>query len=392
MARRSILWLVGAGAIVGLAFFTRIFPVATFALASAFRRFSHRGGESSPGPHFREWASLASPSPSPTRSESRLLITYHPWYQDFRPSDVSVCLREARALGAGYIRSDVRWMDVLPDLTHPDQNALSWYRSYFQAARDWYGLQPMIVLSNPPKALNTASESFRLKAWRSYVETVAEHLGDLCGAYQVLNEPNNPVYRFFAKQQIPEAIRTASRVIRSRVAGSTILINLLLDFTNWETTLEDVMANAGESVDVVGFDHYPGTWSPFIEPRWPVLARLARRMRASPPESVWHSTRIAIIETGYATNVPEFRTEQAQGEYFTALTAVIRQLDSAQQSSPLPFIGIYELCDSDSSAFLDPETHFGLLTSRLSRKAAFDVVKRLVPTLAATRAEDGGRR
>jgi hypothetical protein len=41
-------------------------------------------------------------------------------------------------------------------------------------------------------------------------------------------------------------------------------------------------------------------------------------------------------------------------------------------------VGIHELTDSDTHAFLDPEAHFGLLTSEtLNRKLGFEIVQQI---------------
>jgi hypothetical protein len=87
---------------------------------------------------------------------------------------------------------------------------------------------------------------------------------------------------------------------------------------------------------------------------------------------------MAIIETGYATNLQPWRSEQQQANYFRTLENAIIRLDARIGRDGLALVGIHELSDGDIHAFLDPEAHFGLLTSdTLRRKAAFDVVGRI---------------
>jgi hypothetical protein len=78
------------------------------------------------------------------------------------------------------------------------------------------------------------------------------------------------------------------------------------------------------------------------------------------------------METGFSTNAP-MRDQEHQTEYFEIamkVAAILKRLSSKTD----PLFGIYELCDGDSSAWLDPEAHFGLLTSDLRPKRAFETV------------------
>jgi hypothetical protein len=85
------------------------------------------------------------------------------------------------------------------------------------------------------------------------------------------------------------------------------------------------------------------------------------------------------METGFSTNTT-MRNQECQAEYFEKAMRVARNLKRNSLGNG-PVLGIYELCDGDSSAWLDPEAHFGLLTSDLKPKKAFSTVKQIVASL-----------
>src|SRR5258708_13679300 len=83
-----------------------------------------------------DFSSLASrwrplrPTRSYSPSQSRGMVTYHPWNHNFRPEFANNCLAEAAELGAGYIRIDIRWKDLIPNGRHSHEVAWPWYHSY----------------------------------------------------------------------------------------------------------------------------------------------------------------------------------------------------------------------------------------------------------------------
>jgi hypothetical protein len=206
-------------------------------------------------------------------------------------------------------------------------------------------------------------------------------LGDLCDVYQVFNETNNPVYRIFPEDQAATALAVASKTIRKQSPRSKIVVNISIDLPNWNRALTRLIAQAPAAVDIIAIDYYPGTWSLRVGADWKSVAKLAAKATTPDSESPLAGRAFAIMETGYATNIPGFRTEAQQKAYFDNLEQITYNLNAALGPTMLPIIGIYELCDSDSYAFLDPEAHFGLLTSTLSRKPAFLSVQRLCSRL-----------
>lgn len=222
-----------------------------------------------------------------------------------------------------------------------------------------------------------------MSQWLSYVRLVVERLGDLCDTYQVMNEPNNPLYSFFPADRQGAAISAAAEIIRARVPGARIVVNVLMDWGGWRDAVSRYLLSAGPAIDVIGIDHYPGTWTFSDESDWDGFITLAHEAANPSPDSMWRHTRLALIETGFATNGVWLRGDMDQAAYFETVANTIRQVDGLQPQGLLSHIGIYELVDKDSGAILDPEAHFGLLTSRFTRKSSFATVAALFDTFAA---------
>jgi hypothetical protein len=375
--RQRLFALAGVGAVVVVVRFSRLLQVGAFAAAAGVRKLLGTSVDSRPGMHAQEWDRQAPPHQRPISGPSRVAITHHPWYQHHRASDACTCMAEAAALGVGYLRSDVRWKDVIPDCQSPDEDAFKWYRSYFTAARDWYGLEPLFVLSEAPKAIDYLDGEGRMRAWRFYLEEVAGRLGD---------EPNNPVFRFFPKAQQSEAVEVASEVLKRHIPEAKILVNFLLDLPNWKRSLTQMLTDSGSAVDIVAVDHYPGTWSLSLKADWSETIEIASSIRNAVRGSIWDGRRLAIIETGYPTNLAGVRTERHQSDYFASLQVATRAVDLALGSQGLDLLGIYEICDDDSAVFLDPEAHFGILTSTFRRKASFRAIQQLCSSVDSRKA------
>ena len=374
---RRALFIVTSAALAGVLGFSRVFQVGLFLGAAGVRKVMRPSSDSRPGDHATEWEDIRPPESQPVIRSSRIAITHHPWYQQHHARASCICLEQAAALGVGYVRSDVRWKDVLPDGHNVDQNAFRWYRSYFTAVRDWFGLQPLFVLTDAPRSVYRMGKKARSNAWNQYLEEVIARLGDLCRVYQVLNEPNNPVYRSFPNEEQSGAIKSAAAIIKARVPDARIAVNFLLDMPNWRRSLTTILEQCGSEIDVVTVDHYPGTWSVGVNRDWVDVLDLARKVAKPGLAPLWAGRKLGIMETGYATNLAFLRTEADQSAYFVSLAGAIRAIDDTIGSTGLELVGLYEICDDNSVAAFDPEAHFGLLTSDFRRKSAFGPAQQL---------------
>jgi len=380
--RRAL--ILGAVGVAGLtAWRYRLLQVAGYTVVAGMRR---KVSNDRP-PDFQalapQWSAL-----KPTRTHlhvrSRGMITYHPWYDDFDPVTANNCLAATAELGAGYIRLDIRWKDVLPDGRGTNEAAWTWYHQYLLAARDWYGLEPLIVLYNPPKTVLNSPLFDRLAAWSRYVDEVGSRTGHMCNIYQLLNEPNNPVFKVFPLEIAPAAIATGAKILRHYNPDSQITINVLAGLLGWHTDLEKLVRASGSAIDIVGLDYYPGTWTVSSNSdiiNWNRLIEQITTTRAS-KNSPLYGRPVAILETGYATNVRWCRDEEQQVRFLKDLGRAMESLDRQIGPVGLVLVGIHELSDADTHVLLDPEAHFGLLASRtLRRKRGFEVTKELFRAL-----------
>jgi hypothetical protein len=305
-------------------------------------------------------------------------VTYHPEYHGFDPGMAVASLTAALRLGVGWIRTDIRWREVLPDGKLPDQETLAWYRAFLSAASGC-GLKTMVTLSTPPEVVLKLASSEKLTSWCQFVETVASVVGTQCNGFQLMNEPNNPVYRFFPFEDVASAFVRGAAIIRSVNPEAKVCINVTMELWGWRKYLADVLRRSGRSIDVVGLDHYPGTWTLGWKDQWVQVTQIADTIASALRDSPWFDRRLAIMETGFSTNTIT-RNQKRQAEYFQNVMNIAKNLRRKAVGHGILF-GIYELCDGDSSAWLDPEAHFGLLTSDLKPKEAYATVKEMIASL-----------
>ena len=365
--------LVFLVSLVSIGLYYRVLQVAFFAAAAFGTSSQHDFSISREAAE--SWTGVPSLGFDNTPHPTGIAVTYHPEYQDFNASKANHALAEAAALGAEFVRTDVRWSAVLPDGMTPDGKAFDWYRAYFKIACA-YGLKPLIVLSSPPAAIRGLSKRELLNRWQLYVEQVVARLGDLCVTFQVFNEPNNPIYSIFDSATLPEAVMSASQLIKSRVPEAKVLVNFLADIPHWRRNAELLLYHTGTSIDVVGIDHYPGTWALGPNKSWASCMQTLSGIDTTIPGTVWYGRTLAIVETGFSTNIPRVRGQAQQKEFYLDLAQSLQTLGPLRNR--LLLVGFYELCDSNSHAFLNPEAHFGLLMDDCAtRKPAFSIAKQI---------------
>jgi hypothetical protein len=208
---------------------------------------------------------------------------------------------------------------------------------------------------------------------------VTGELGTLCGGYQLMNEPNNPIYGFFPPHDCATAVIEGASVIRSSHPAASVAVNISMDIWGWRKYLCDLLHSSATAVDLIGLDHYPGTWTIGRNAHWDAAVDIADEIASATPASIWFNRHLAIMETGYSTNTP-LRSDNEQIGYFRGVQQVVARINS-KPSRTLPLFGIYELCDGNSRALLDPEAHFGVMTSDFRPKAAFAPVAQMITTL-----------
>lgn len=349
----------------------RIPQLVAFLFTAAVQHFT-RSSVISPWAALPHWEPKPCSGGSVERVNPKAMITYHAEYHAFDPALAQTSLSLCLELGAGWIRSDIRWNRVLPDGFNPDARAIAWYRQFLTTARD-YGLRNMVVLSTPPTAVQKTEPGNRLDAWVQFVNLVVNELGPSCDGYQLMNEPNNPAYSFLSRYDCAQAVKQAQSIIRSYYPKAPIAINITMDIWGWRNYLEDILRASDSAINIIGLDHYPGTWTVGWKDRWSSIIELANKISTATDRCIWSNKELAIFETGYCTNAP-LRKETEQAAYFQNLRGAVERLT---ERGILSLLGVYELCDADSAAGLNPEAHFGLMTSDLRPKSAFNTVVQL---------------
>jgi len=376
-----IRWLLEAslGVAVGaLLWQSRVLQVAIFLSVAGLRRWFRSSKGYGPARRTTGWSAVERPSLSNVALNPNAMITYHPEYHDFDPglaiSSLSACVQ----LRIGWLRTDVRWNELIPDGIHPDLQALAWYRNFLEVVAGC-GLRSMVVLSSPPAAVLSQKGPGRLEAWGRFVRLVVSELGTFCSGYQLMNEPNERIYGFLSLEDCGRAIVEGASIAHNAESAASVAINISMDVWGWRQFLCDILRSSGSAVDLIGLDHYPGTWTIGRNDRWSEVADIADAITSATPGSLWFGRRLAIMETGYSTNL-FVRDEREQSRYFKGVQEFISRLNSRQPRKHT-LCGIYELCDESSQAWLDPEAHFGIMTSDLKPKAAFATVAQLVEEL-----------
>lgn len=365
---------LGLGAVAAV-WRSRLIQVGAFA-ASA-RLSAHRPQIGEPASKSSAWTTVAKPVASLTKPRNAsFLITYHPEYHNFDPYHAVQSLAAAAHLGVGWVRTDIRWREVLPDSITIDANAISWYREFLTAARQ-NGLQNMVVLSSPPEVFQNKTASDKLRSWDRFMEVVVSELGEQCDGYQLMNEPNSPIYGFFSREDTALALVRGVRIIRATAKSTAIMaINISMDIWGWHSYLAQLLNRTNHAIDVIGLDYYPSTWNVGYYESWTEMFKICDVVTSATPSSPWFGCRIAIMETGFSTN-SAFRGQRQQAKYIRSLHEILSRLTHFSGNNSVLF-GFYELCDSNTSAGLNPEAHFGLMTTDLSPKLAYAEAGKLI--------------
>ncbi len=342
-------------------------------------------------------------------------------------------------LGVKMVRTDLLWDFLYPEPGPADPGAVAWLREFLDqlAAR---GIGVFGILYNPPRwarELAHRDEPRFLDSWREYVALCGEKFGDRVALWQVWNEPNNYFshvkddFNLFTHRSLrlagweadlPVSVRwdavaalfsgaRAELGDRARIAVN-VLANMgnlapvsFPDWIEWDVFLERLMERLHGQVDVLALDHYPDTWTPGTGPvEWEPLEVLTRLRRD--PRSACYGKAVVIGEMGYSSCrnarlplgfqlFPEDHDEDRMADWYSHALARVASLagPEALPDQDLHVINLYELQDAlpqsvnGSADLVDIEYHFGLLRPDLSRKPAFDIVRRAIAGAAAPPAE-----
>ena len=339
------------------------------------------------------------PGATTTRpDELRLLVHVDGSDVAFDPAHARQAFGLARELGANAIRTDLPWDRLEAKPGQWDQAKITWYREFFAAA-DAFGLAPMPSLVRPPRwarRLYREDHTAFLACWRRYCETVAHITEGHVHLVQVWNEPANPFLRLFDRRyptltvfnwsHIADIFRVTSEVLRGALGPLEIAVNLAADSAGWEQFVSDLLDQSPDACDIIGIDHYPGTWAVQPADDWAVLDRLMTRV--NDPNDTWYGKKPAIIETGYSTYLPFWKTERRQAQWIEQALPRIHAINEqwrARGGQTLSILGWYELYDEPGGRMIPPLSRFGILHASAkkgytSRKHSFDTLARHLRT------------
>jgi len=320
-------------------------------------------------------------------------------------------------LGANMVRTDFSWNKLEPKQGEWDKNMLDFHQRFINRAKN-FGLEVIVILSHPPDwALNTSCKyidnilscnpnnnfSYNpvnyFEYWKTYAQNIAKYFGDYIYYYQLANEPNTP-HDNINREHDRLSFKYAYEGIKDYDNEFETIVNPFYDCNYplfslcdpaWEDSVNKWLAEAGKYIDIIGFDHYPSTWTTSPAEEWEGLQTLI--VRTNTKGNKWYGKKIAIMETGFSSwsdkgifgaNLTN-HLEENQSEWINRAIPYLRKLINTTNSSkqfPVVMLNYYELNDGDSNQKSSSvptisiiENNFGVRKSNKTRKPAFDDLK-----------------
>ena len=306
-----------------------------------------------------------------------------PWFFSIHASEVNydltrtgLAFNEVIELGGQGVRTDVMWYDVEPNQSITDQNKIQFYQQYFSLARS-RGLEPILIFSNPPwwalELYRSAEPEQFWVALETYVRLTVLMARDDVHYYQLWNEPNHLIDGIDEADDA-ELIRRIGEIVRELDPTAILSVNAMANVIGWEESITRWVQGAGEVIDVIGVDHYPGTWAGFSFTDWSPADTLLNRI--NDPQDPWFGKMGAVMETGFSSWAILIADQTRQAMWIEESLTALRQIISSQENlaHKIVFANYYQLIDVDTEDVLQ-EAHFGILESTLRRKIGFNALK-----------------
>lgn len=286
-------------------------------------------------------------------------------------------------LGASGVRTDVVWAAIEPEPNKYDQNAINYYKVYFQTSLSYNLTSSVLILSSPPQWAkdlwqNGEKDSF-LKAWSDYIEIVVKEIGIPLNIsrYQVWNEPNAFSSILFWSD-IPAILKTGGDKIKALTKNVDIYVNPNCNMLLWSDLLDNWCKNAGESFTGIGIDHYPGTWSLDFNDWYPLEILINR---TNTEGDVCYGKKTALMETGYSS-FSHFLNHDEKRQSLWIENSLFQAMKIIENSGKLKFknefISFYELYDEgDEKTFPPEEAHFGIIKEG-NKKIGYESLKKMI--------------
>ncbi|MBO9538967.1 hypothetical protein J7643_00060 [bacterium] len=315
-------------------------------------------------------------------------ISWHPSDETEGAIAPAAQMDAAQQLGVGLLRFDAPWFKLQPTADAPfDPKVLETIRAQVEGSLS-RGMAVKVNLGNYPgwaiELLKRDPDAFFAR-YRAYVEAAVDALGPGVSYYQLGNEFNtilDPIPRELDSRVFNEARVVIDRFKAARPGWKVkTVINVCDTFSiPWHDELERVMQEASPSIDVVGYDFYPGNYSHLHDwSAWPGLAHIEGVMKRYGKEG-------AICETGCLTAFGEQRQARWTAE---STRAMLNTIAASPLKDRFLFGVFYELMDPPKIPFYPTEGTFGLMTAQGRLKPGFEAFRQVV---TETRAVQGAAR
>ena len=311
----------------------------------------------------------------PTAVEFGWYFSVHAVEVNYDLADSLTAFEHITALGGTGVRTDIYWKDLEPAQGQWDEETFAFYDDYVSLAIE-RGVEPMVIVSGAPDwavALYLVDSAAFWEAFDAYVQRVVERVGDRVTHYQLWNEPNH-IIDPIASEDDHLLFSRAGAVIRAVDPDAVFYANALTDIAYWEEAVTDWVEQAADYIDVIGIDHYPGTWSGVDYTDWSPLDTLTRRI--NDPADPWYGKQGAIMETGYSSWAPWVADEEDQRDWIEQSMPVLRErVVSNNETNEYAVLhgNFYQLIDVDTDG-VGQEAHFGILHSNFTEKQGYSAL------------------
>ncbi len=280
-------------------------------------------------------------------------------------------------LGAKMVRTDIPWDVVEPQNDSWNQTAINFFNEYINLTVQ-KGLDIIAILYRPPSwaiDLYNSNKTAFFQEYYEYCKKISHLYGDRIHYYQAWNEANHMNDPIAAEDDYL-LYKYAHSAISSEDDDFEVIVNVFCDLSGWEDALTDWLSKANESIDIIGIDHYPGTWTLSGYDDWYPLDALINHI--STPGDPCYGKKGAVLETGFSTYSSPFHDEDDQREFINTALPIIREKVTSYNQNHTNKIIIgnwYELIDYNSGGGINPEDHFGILYTNRTKKPAYDDLK-----------------
>lgn len=205
-------------------------------------------------------------------------------------SDQVAHYSKLKEMGLNSVSWEARMMRLIkPDRTFDSEVAKA-YENSLKAMKE-VGMNPStVVLFTPEKWMvelaKSSPDEFK-KLYRDYateVKDIYKRAGAKMKYVQVMNEINTPFQTIFDIDQCVDMIKITKEVFHNEFPDAKIMTTLITDAglpkttggqKDWQVWTKRLIEKAGNALDSIGFDYYPGTyWKTAIKiPRFITDAR-----------------------------------------------------------------------------------------------------------------------